>query len=192
MPSKNSYDILPHGTSMLGKALDIEDQRDQSTIIFAAQLCRIILRALELEAFDALQKSVNELTKGGKSDEDVKTLIGQLGRTLVSLRWRVSWWAVVGNSPDEAFVSRVKKIAQILHCYFFVARKKISPWSGQLPSKIHSAYPDFEPVYEELPLTDSLDGFHTWMQHGQAVVQGAKPQQHITHSLPTAPTSPHF
>lgn len=177
---------------MLGKALDIDDQRDQGTIIFAAQLCRIILRALELEAFDALQKSVNELTKGGKSEEDIRTLIGQLGRTLVSLRWRVSWWAVVGNSPDEVFVSRVKKIARILHCYFFVARKKMSPWTEQLPSKIHSVYPDLEPVYEELPLTDSLDGFHAWMQHGQAVVQGAKPQQNITHSLLAAPTSPHF
>ena len=192
MPSRNSYDLSPHNTSMLGRALDVEDQQDRDTIVFAAQLCRIVLRALEIEAFDALQKSVNELTKGGKSDEDIETLIGQLGGILVSLRWRVSWWAVVGDSPDEVFTSRVKKIAQILHCYYFVARKKMSPWSGQLPNKIRSVYPDVEPVYEDLPLTDSLGSFHAWMQHGQEVVKGAKPQNDMTRLLPTALTNSHF
>ena len=192
MPSKNSYNISPHSTSMLGYALNIEDQHDRGTIIFAAQLCRIILRALEIEAFDALQKSVNELTKGGKSDEDIETLIGQLGRILVSLRWRVSWWAVIGDSPDEAFSCRVQKIAQILYCYYFVARKKLSPSSRQLPSRIYSVYPDVQPVYEDLPVTDSLEGFHAWMQHGQAVVQEANSLQSIARSLPTAPTNPHF
>ena len=191
MPSRNSYEISPRNVSVLGHALDIEDQQDRGTIIFAAQLCRIILRALEMEAFDALQKSVNELTKGGKSDEDIEVLIGQLGRILLSLRWRVSWWAVVGDSPDEGFSSRVKKLAHILYSYYFVARKKMSPLGGQLPSKIRSFYADYEPVYEDLPLTESLDGFEAWMQKGQAVVQTAKIQQKIARPLRTAPTNSH-
>ncbi len=191
MPSRNSYEISPHNLSVPRRALDVEDQQDQRTIIFAAQLTRIILRALEIEAFDALQKSVNELTKGGKSDADIQSLIDQLGRTLVSLRWRVSWWAVVGDSPDERFTSRVTKLAQILYCYYFVARKKMSPWSVEAPSRICSVYADVEPVHEDLPLTDSLDGFHAWMQKGQAVIQAAKYQRNITRSLPTAHTNPH-
>ena len=192
MPSRNSYEISPRNMSALGHALDVEDQQDRGTIIFATQLCRIILRALEIEAFDALQKSVNELTKGGKSDGDIEILIGQLSRILMSLRWRVSWWAAVGDSPDERFTSRVKKLAQILYCYYFVARKKMSPWGGQAPSKIRSVYADVEPVYEDLPLTDSLDGFHDWMQKGQSIIQAAKSQPNIARSLSTAHTNLHF
>lgn len=192
MPSRNSYEVSPHNTFVTGYALDVEDQQDRGTIMFAVQLSRIILRALEIEAFEALQKSVNELTKGGKSDADIETLIDQLGRILMSLRWRISWWAVTGSSPDGCFTSRVAKLAQVLHCYYFVARKKMSPCSDQLPSKIRSIYADLEPVYEELPLTDSLDGFHAWMQKGHAVVQAAKVQQNIARSLLTAPMNPHF
>ncbi len=192
MPSRNSYEVSPHNKFVPGHALDVEDQQDRGTIIFAVQLARIILRALEIEAFEALQKAVNELTKGGKSDADIETLIGQLGQILMSLRWRISWWAIVGDSPDESFISRVTKLAQILYCYYFVARKKMSPWSGQLPSKIRSIYADVEPLYEDLPVTDSLDGFHAFMEKGRAVVQAAKVQQNIPRSLPTAPTNPNF
>ena len=121
MPSRNSYEVSPHDTFVPGHALDVEDQQDRGTIIFAVQLARIILRAVEIEAFEALQKAVNDLTKGGKSDADIETLIGQLGQILMSLRWRISWWAIVGDSPDESFISRVTKLAQILYCYYFVA-----------------------------------------------------------------------
>ena len=191
MPSRNSYEILPHNTAVIGHTLHVEDHQDRSTVVFAVQLTRIVLRAVEIEAFEALQKSVNELTKGGKSNADIGTLIGQLGQFLLSLRWRISWWAVIGDSPDERFTSRVTKLAQILYCYYFVARKKMPPWSGQLPSKVRSVYADVEPIYEELPLTDSLDGFDAWMQKGQAIVQTAK--VHTTaHSLPTAPMNLRF
>lgn len=192
MPSRNTYELSPHNKLALGRTLDVEDQQDRGTIIFAAQLSRIVLRALEMEAFEALQKSVNELTKGGKADADIGTLIGQLGQILMSLRWRVSWWAVVGDNPSERFTSRVTKLAQILYCYYFVARKKMTSCIGQLPSKIRSVYADVEPVYEDLPLTDSLDGFHAWMQKGQAVVQSARFQQNIARSLPTAPVNTLF
>lgn len=192
MPSRNCYELLPHNTLAPGHALDIEDQQGRSTIVFAVQLSRIILRALEVEAFEALQKSVNELIKGGKSDADIKTLIGQLGHVLMSLRWRISWWTVVGDSPNERFTSRVTKLAQILYCYYFVARKKMSSWNDQLPSKIRSVYADVEPFYEDLPLSDSVDGFHAWMQKGQAVVQVAKVQPNIARSLPTAPVNLQF
>lgn len=192
MPSRNSYEVSPHNTLVPGHTLDVEDQQDRGTIIFAVQLSRIILRALEIEAFEALQKSVNELTKGGKPDEDIRTLIDQLGRILTSLRWRISWWVVVGDSPDERFISRVTKLAQILYSYYFVARKKKSPWSGQLPGKIRSVYADVEPVDEELPFTDSLSGFHAWMQKGQAIVRAAKVHEKIARSLPTTPLNPQF
>ena len=192
MPSRNSYEISPHNASGLGHALDVEDQQDRGTIMLAVQLSRIILRALEIEAFEALQKSVNELIKGGKSDADIGTLTDQLGRILMSLRWRISWWAVVDDSPDERFTSRATKLAQILYCYFFVARKKMSAGSCQLPSKVRSVYPDGEPIFEELPLTDSLAGFNSWMEKGQAIVRAAKVQEDIARSLPTAPLNPHF
>lgn len=192
MPSRNSYEVSPHNMSVLGHPLDIEDQQDRGTIIFAVQLTRIVLRALEIEAFEALQKAVNELTKGGKSDADIGILTGQLCRTLLSLRWRISWWAIFGDSPDERFTSRVAKLAQVLYCYYFVARKKMTPYSDQLPNRIRSVYADVEPIYEDLPLTDSLDGFHTWMHKGQAVVQTAKGQENIARSLPTAHINPHF
>lgn len=192
MPERNSYEVLPQNTLVPGRVLDVEDQEDQSTIVFAAQLSRIILRALEVEAFETLQKSVNELIKGGKPNADIESLIGQLGQILMSLRWRISWWAVIGDSPNESCISRVTKLAQILYCYYFVARKKTSSSSDQLPGNIRSIYADIEPVYEELPLNDSLDGFHAWMQKGQAVVQAAKVQQNITSSLPIAPVNPQF
>lgn len=192
MPSRNSYEVLPHNRLVPGHALDIEDQQGRSTVVFAVQLSRIILRALEIEAFEALQKSVNELIKGGKSDAEIERLIGQLGQILTSLRWRISWWAVIGDSPNERFTSRVTKLAQILYCYYFVARKKMSSWTDQLPSKIRSIYADVEPLYEDLPLSDSLDGFQTWMWKGQAVVQVAKVHQHIARSLPAAPLNLQF
>ena len=192
MPSRNSYEVLPHNALVPGHALDVEDQQGRSTIVFAVQLSRIILRALEIEAFEALQKSVNELIKGGKSDTDIEILIGQLGQILISLRWRISWWAVVGDSPNERFTSRVTKLAHILYCYYFVAGKKMSSSSDQLPSKIRSAYADVQPLYEDLPQSDSLDGFHAWMQKGQAVVQVAKLHRNIAGSLPTAPVNLQF
>ena len=187
MPSRNSYDIAPHNVSALDRALDVEDQQDQSTIIFASQLSRIILRALEIEAFDALQKSLNELTKGGKSDTEIQILTSQLGRVLLSLRWRISWWAMAGESPDERSISRVTKLAQIIFCYYFVARKKMSLSSGQLGSRIRSEYPDVDPLYEDLPLTDSVAGFRAWMEIGEAIIQAARVQSTTARSLPSAP-----
>ena len=192
MPSRNSYEVSPHNTLVAGRALDVEDQQDQSIIVFAAQLSRILLRALEVEAFESLQKSVNELTKGGKSETDIGILVKQLGRILVSLRWRISWLVVVGDSTDDSFTSRVTKLAQILHCYYFVARKKISSWNDQPPIKLRSIYADFEPIHEDLPVTDSLDGFYSWMQRGQAIIHAARNNQNIARSLPPTPMNPEF
>lgn len=61
MPSRNSYDLVTLDNSEFTRPLDVGCWKDRQDIVFSAQLSRIILRALEIEGFTALQKAINDL-----------------------------------------------------------------------------------------------------------------------------------
>ena len=139
MPSRNSYDLVTLDNSESTRPLDVGSRKDLQDIVFSAQLCRIILRALELEAFTALQKAINDLPKQ-KDETVVKLLSDQLGQLLFSLRWRIAWWNTFGNwaeGPEtfkRNFTTRVIQLTYVFYCYYFIARKKISAGTQSIPN----------------------------------------------------------
>ena len=176
MPSRNSYDHLPLDGAGYARTLNIYNQVDVEHIMFAVQINRIILRALELEAYGALQRSINELHKL-KDDAGIKLLNGQLGRLVLSLRWRIAWWASFGHhfeqSPESriSLTDRVGKLTHVLYCYFFITKKKLESRNSSSPDQAWSLYGHSEPALGHLPIDDSADGFNSWMQSGQVQLQ---------------------
>lgn len=186
MPSRNTYSISPLNKAVPSYALNVEDRQGRDRIVLAVQLSRILLRVLEVEAFKALQKSVNEVTKGSKSEANTAILANQLGRILSSLRWRISWWAVFGNgsnNPDAArirFTERVTRLTQVLYFYYFLTKKRVSSSRDQLLVRVCSIYPDFPPVYEDLPQCETFEGFQAWMRQGEDMIHAVQMQQNMS------------
>ncbi|KAK4692592.1 hypothetical protein P7C71_g4645, partial [Lecanoromycetidae sp. Uapishka_2] len=185
-PSRNTYLVLSLNSENPARPLDVEKAKDREFILFAIELSRIVLRALELQLFQTLQKELNELPKSTKSDVDITTLLKQLGGLLISLRWRMSWWAASGDCsthPDHStakpFLERATNLAHVLYCYFFVVKKK--SWSGSHSTQqtVLSSHPDANPVEEDLPEDDTLQGFHEWLSHGHDLIRGSRGQQHL-------------
>lgn len=136
--------------------------------------------------FQSLQKEVNELPKSTKSDADIATLLRQLGALLISLRWRMSWWVASGDCtthPDhstvEPFLDRATSLAHILYCYYFVVKKKSWSESSNTQRTVLSVHPDANPVEENLPEDDTLEGFRKWLSHGHDLIRGSSVQQHL-------------
>ncbi len=186
MPSRNSYFLLPlNGTS--SRPMDVDDKADESAIRLAVHLCRIVLRALEVNAFKTLQKEVNDLPKNKFSNAAIESLAQNLVKILFSLRWRISWWAVVGvssNIKDDVkgrYTERVSMLTQTLYFWYFVVIKRLSPRVGSVPKGIWNLYADAaHAVLEEYPEDESIDGFHAWMALGRKSIHRA----YVIHSVP--------
>ena len=185
MPSRNTYYLLPPNTIQPARMLNVESGNEREIILFAISLSRIILRALELQLFQALQKELNELPKGSQSDADVALLLRQIGQILISLRWRMSWWTTFGACSEheahsgDLFIERATDLAQVLYSYFFLIKKK--SWSGanNTPQSVLSNYPDADPIEESLPEDDTVEGFHKWLGQGLGLIRAARVQQHL-------------
>ncbi len=176
MPSRNSYDHLPLDGTGYARPLNIYNHVDVEHIMCAVQINRIILRALELEAYGALQRSINEFHKL-KDDAGMKLLNGQLGRLVLSLRWRIAWWASfghhLGRSPESriGLTDRVRRLTHVLYCYFFITKKKLESRNSSSPDQAWSLYGHSEPASGDLPIDDSAEGFNSWMVSGQVQLQ---------------------
>ena len=176
MPSRNSYDHLPLDGAGYARPLNIYNEGDVEDLIFAAQITRIILRALELEAYASLQRSIKDLSKL-KDDAAMKQLNDQLGRLLCSLRFRIAWWASFGyrfeNSQESrmGLTERAKLLTHVLYCYFFITKKKLGSRDSSSPDQAWSSYGHSEPSFTDLPNDDSAEGFTSWMQSGQVQLQ---------------------
>ncbi|MCJ1456396.1 hypothetical protein MMC28_006757 [Mycoblastus sanguinarius] len=195
MPSRNSYSFVPRSGARASQPLDIENEDGREAILIAVQLCRIVLRALEVEAFKSLQKSVNDLAKSSKSGKDVELLADQLLKILLSLRWRIAWWVVTGdgsNGRDDSadrFTERVTRLTQVLYCYYFIAKKRLPSSRSEFSNGRWSDYADAGPVWEDLPDVDSIDGFRAWMLRGQELIRSANiPQRLSSYSAFVSPS----
>lgn len=179
MPSRNSYHHLPLGGAEYARPLNIYNDQDVQSILFAVQINRIILRALELEAYGTLQRSVSDFSKL-KDDAALKLLNGQLARLILSLRWRMAWWASFGHPFEHsqesriALTERVRMLTHVLYCYFFITKKKLGSRDNSLPHQARSLYGHSVPAMGDLPSDDSADGFNSWMQSGQVQLQQSR------------------
>ena len=176
MPSRNIYEHLALGGAEYARPLNIYNDQDVQSILFAAQINRIILRALELEAYGALQRSINEFHKL-KDDAALKLLNGQLARLILSLRWRMTWWASIRYPFEHSqesrigLTERVRMLTHVLYCYFFITKKKLGSRDNSLPDQARSLYGHPVPALGDLPNDDSAEGFNTWMQSVQVQLQ---------------------
>lgn len=178
MPSRNEYFYLPlNGASP--RPMIISNTEQKGDILLAVHLSRIILRALEVSAFRILQKVINELPKNKYSTTDIESLSQNLENMLFNLRWRISWWAVFGLSSNfqhdsrDRYTERVSMLTQTLYFWYFVVKKRPlarRPSASQSKGLIKS-YPDAtQPVFEEFPQDESIEGFHAWMARGPGLV----------------------
>jgi len=188
MPSRNSYFYLPLN-SVACHPMAVDNEKDQSSIRLAVHLCRIVLRALEVNAFRTLQKEVNDLPKNKSTDTEIASLAHNLITILFSLRWRISWWAVFGissNIGDDVkgrYTERVSMLTQTLYFWYFVVRKRLSQRVASSLKGIWNTYADAaQAVFEMYPEDESIDDFHTWMACGRDSVH----RTYVLHSVPRA------
>lgn len=187
MPSRASYDIVSLGEDESSRPMDIENPEDAEEILLAAQLSRIICRALEVTAFRFLQKELNKLAKGSHCNEGAEKFVGELGQILVTLRWRIAWWEILGDgstNKDEAreplhLPSTVSHSSPIL---LFLQYQEEIAVLGKSPvvERSQSCYADAEPIFDEYPHDDSIEGFQEWMRHGQELIYQAKVQLQLS------------
>ena len=179
MPSRNSYHHVPLAGAEYARPLNIYNDQDVQSILFAVQINRIILRALELEAYGALQRSISDFHKL-KDDAALKLLNDQLGRLILSLRWRMAWWASFGHPFEHsqesriALTERVRMLTHVLYCYFFITKKKLGSRDNSLPHQSRALYGHSVPAMGNLPNDDSAEGFNSWMQSGQVQLQQSR------------------
>ena len=185
MPSRASYSYIPRDQrggmgDTTENVMDVEDAADRKAIIMAAQLSRIVCRKLEVEAYSYLQRALNEWSSF--SSTEMLRFARELGHVLLTLRWRVSWWELLGNGgavPDpkgrEAFAYRVNELCRVLYFYYrMICAKLLGSSAGKELYGVWSTYPDTSlPVFESFPSEDSIEGFARWMLEGQQLIVNA-------------------
>lgn len=185
MPSRASYSIVSLAEDISNRPMNVEDPEDMKEIVIAAQLSRIICRALEVAAYRFLQKELNSLSK--KSNEEAERFVQELGQILLTLRWRISWWQILGDGSKvrddctERYIERVNSLTRVLYFYYCNAKKKLPSWTDPQSLKgVRSTYADTERViFDDFPSFDSIDGFHEWMNHGRELIYQAGVQQRL-------------
>ena len=180
MPSMNTYSYLPiDGKS--SSLMNVETEQNKTDILLAIHLCRIVVRALEVNAFRALQRKVNGLPNNKYSDADLHRLVAQLIKLMFSLRRRVSWWTEFGSgrslqdSSKDTHAKRVTMLIQSLYYWYFAIRKKISATSSHSPSANDDQSSD------DLPDDESKAGFDDWMARGIPLIhkfRSSDPERH--------------
>jgi len=183
MPSRASYYYVPKPQRYLqgnqpDRLMDVEDEEDRENIILAAQLSRIVCRMLEIDAYRQLQTTLNKFFSL-KPEETIK-FVRELGKILLTLRWRVSWWTVLGGggAPDAGkrqFEDRVNSLCRVLYFYYCSMRSKIPSWCDKRDlDGIWSSYADTRSqIFDKFPEQDSIEGFEAWMRKGRELIEEA-------------------
>lgn len=172
MPSRVTYSLVTKANGF-ARILDPDSPDDKPIIYAAAQISRLISRKLELAAYAQLQHDLNNATGS-------LHILPRLARLLLSLRWRISWWVVVGGGIGvvdqrdlHQFTIRVRKLCSILYFYYCWMRKSVSYGDGA-PGEKTSQYADTQcAVTEVFPEEESLGGFQRWMEDGKAKIHEA-------------------
>ncbi|KAK2775499.1 hypothetical protein FQN53_003112 [Emmonsiellopsis sp. PD_33] len=188
MPSRASYDFVSASPSHTSRPMDVHNPDDQTDIILAAQLSRIFCRKLEVDGYRALQNSLNKNKWDTVPYDTFINFVSQLGQILLTLRWRVSWWELLGDggkTPDldkERYEERVRRLCQILYFYYTSVKLKLPSWNApttQLDG-VWSTYADAMRVWDDFPSDASLKGFDAWMARGKELIQEAGVQSRIS------------
>ena len=183
MPSRNYYSYVPLDGSP-PRFLDVEVEEDQVEILHAMRLTRIILRALEVSAFRALQREVNDLPSKKGSDTELVMLARRLAGFLFNMRWRISWWAILDIKLDHSddsnndYTERVTELTKTLYFWYFVVKTKLPRSEVTAIETVDNYCPNTnDPSLGDYPEDESIGGFHSWMAHGYQLVLEAAGQQ---------------
>ncbi|PGH10183.1 hypothetical protein AJ80_07542 [Polytolypa hystricis UAMH7299] len=187
MPSRASYDILPlSDDDGPQRPMDVNDPDDRTEILLAAQLSRIFCRKLEVDGYRALQNTLNKNKWDDIPHESFIKFLAQLGQILLSLRWRVSWWELLGDGgtkPDldkERYEERVRRLCQVLYFYYISVKLKLPSWmETSALDGVWSTYADAGRIWDDFPLDSSADGFEAWMARGLELITAAGVQHRI-------------
>ncbi|KAJ0332267.1 hypothetical protein COL5a_001974 [Colletotrichum fioriniae] len=189
MPSRAgfSYVFKRQYTSMgtpMEQSLNPENSLEAENLVLAAQLSKIMCRKLEVKAYGNLQRLLHE--SGNMDDDKVLPFLQRLGRILLTLRWRLSWWAVVPGDAaaydkvnddvrKQAVHARVQSLCRILYFYYCCVRRRLPVWTNVDALRgIHSRYPDTEAeIWDDFPGNESLEGFDVWMERGTGLIREA-------------------
>lgn len=184
MPSRASYDIVSLEEGDPDRPLDPENDEDKAEILIAAQMSRIICRKQEIDGYRDMQKNINNIRD--RSVEEKLKFAHELGQILVSLRWRMSWWELLGDGskePDplrDKYIERVTILSRTLYFYYFTVIK-VGAWNDMTSLKgVMSSYPDASPVFEDFPMVRSIQGFEDWMEHGKVLIRKANVQNRFS------------
>ncbi|EFW17184.1 hypothetical protein D8B26_003930 [Coccidioides posadasii str. Silveira] len=180
MPSRASYYFAFHSDNIPDCLMNIEDPNDQIEILLAAQLSRIFCRKLEVDGYRALQCILNKNKWDDTPYDSFLKFVLQLGRILVSLRWRVSWWELLGDGglkPDinkERYEDRVRNLCKVLYFYYTSVKLKLPSWMApdQLDG-VWSTYADANKVWDDFPSMATAEGFEAWMARGKQLIKEA-------------------
>ncbi|KAL7928499.1 hypothetical protein V8C35DRAFT_325906 [Trichoderma chlorosporum] len=151
-----------------------DHESDRQTIIIVAQLSRIIGRKLELHFYNHLRKALSNV------GINIELVLG-VGRNMMSLRRRLTRWehhnfgsstnlnSEHGPGVDEDDSSpgnRIRKLCYILYVYFCYLKRRLHPKEQESLRTMTVWYPDSEqPVEENYPLRESIDGFEEWLRY---------------------------
>jgi hypothetical protein len=185
MPSRVTYSLL-HKTSGIVHDLNPDDDLHQQFIFAAGKMARIISRKLELEAYSELQHRILDFGR----DSDLCLAVGQLA---LSLRWRISWWSLLGPTelPDDgkqalaeslrSQTQTVTELCEILYFHFCLLRRRLSQFDlSSFPQSVIIRHDDTQgSITEYFPIEESKDGFSRWMETGCEVIREARTGQGI-------------
>lgn len=146
-----------------------DDPRDRQSILMAAQLCRIITRALEIKGFRDLQKELGEFTRLDATD--IEAALVRTGQLLGTLRWRLALWELMYKEDVEVALSnQVKKITHVLYSWFLFAKRRLpGEQQSNLLQGCWSTYIDVPTIWDDFPQDESSECFQKWLrtQHTQ-------------------------
>lgn len=144
--------------------MNADDPEDRQFILMAAQLCRLIIRALEIKGFRDLQKELGDFTRVGPSD--IEGTLVRTGRLLGTLRWRLVLWELSPQGfPGVTFMDRVKKITNVLYSWFLFAKRRLPEgYSSNSLQGSWSRYMDIGIIWDDFPYDESSEGFRTWLR----------------------------
>jgi hypothetical protein len=186
MPSRASYAFVSLEDGTPDRPMNVQDRADQAEILLAAQLSRIFCRKLEVDGFRALQNVLNKNKWDEVPPDSFIKFVSQLGQILLTLRWRVSWWELFGDSgtkPDinkERYEERVRSLCRILYFYYTSVRLKLPSWLAPTElDGVWSTYADADPVWDDFPSASTLEGFSRWLERGKTLIREAGVQSRI-------------
>ncbi|GJC83168.1 hypothetical protein ColLi_06006 [Colletotrichum liriopes] len=185
MPSRASFSYVskPYyaaSGAATEQPINVQDPDEADNLMLAAQLSRIMCRKLEVKAYQHLQRLLHE--SGAMEDNRVLPFLQSLGRILLTLRWRLSWWTAVpevdGMSDRNEGAGRrqvelrVQTLCRVLYFYYCCVRRRLPVWPNlKALSGIHSKYPDTESeVWDDFPGDESIEGFGAWMDRGRELI----------------------